>query len=180
MRISRGLKVRGGKHPGGIRMMPPDLVDKELSAARRAWEAAGNYGALHDALRIPLALGTAASVAVPRWAVEAVARVLRDEVILGVKPRRRGRLAHWRNSYEQDQIDVDRWGTVEGLAGEHIVSWQDAFEAAAEALDGTFAAGSADAVRHSWRKVSKRMKATPERYFECRFLKPALGRRETY
>ncbi len=182
----RGKRIRGGKHPGYLRNRSAADLAREIDSLEEIWSTRRDPGAFYDALMLsairadrPFHGGersTRDSLPLPRWVLDEVLTRVRAElrtISWDGGPKRGGRTARWIERYKQDRIDERRHSEVEPLVTEDRLTLEEAFETVTLELEGTFAAGSTDAIRHSWQKVKRRRGASAT--YEAYFVKIPLG-----
>jgi hypothetical protein len=126
------------------------FVERNLRRFSRAVQA-GRFEAIGDALAFCARWGAP----IPRW-LEGVRRL---------PPPKRGR-----GRPPADETDFVRWDMVQECrdrrGDEHIpTTWDKTFEAVSEKLRGTPHAGNPETVRASYKRVLKRSRITPGRYY---------------
>ncbi len=118
----------------------------------------GNLGGLSDALLFCELY----EIPPPRWLTHALFDILYEH-LTGEKKSQRGRHARWITRYRENMVDAWRYEAVTEGIGRGI-RWLDVYDEVAELLAGTFAAGSADAVEKSYKRVVQGMRDNPGRY----------------
>jgi hypothetical protein len=137
-----------------LRSLPPE--ERELARFRRASDRAGRVDALADALELCLRSGRPA----PTWLTSAILAVLRQSAIR-----------------EHDAIDLMRAETVDE-ARDHGLTWERAYQFAADYLQPTEARGSPAAMKKSRQTVGRRARQEPGRYVLTLMFCRALQRYE--
>jgi hypothetical protein len=138
------------------------LIQDRLEASRLAYEA-GNLAGIAEAVMICQEW----QIALPSWLVNALARLWKATA-RGEQKKGMGRHARWIEQYRQDILDYSRFEAVME-AREHGFKGDAAFEKAVKILGPQ--AWSIDAVKASFRRVPRRMKENPRRYFISRFIR---------
>lgn len=143
-------------HPWNIdRRSREEIADARLRLVLRNLERAWRQGSVR-ALRDAYAKCKNAGCHEPQWVATGIASLLTDPDALGGK---RGRLARSSTREAQARRHYQRWDAVREALDHrddgHQVTWADAYDFASKVLRGTEAAGTAEAMKDSYRQVEK-------------------------
>lgn len=129
-----------------------EFLTQELGYLEKAF-VAGNKGALLDAVVLCLKH----RMVFPEWLGLGVIDAIKENLV-ATPPGRK-----WLKRFRQDMIDYERADWVED-SREHGLQWEEACTMAAEALQGTVAAGSEDAIKKSYQRFKRNYARDPSRY----------------
>lgn len=130
---------------------------RELISAQKAYEG-GNIGVLFDVW----AFCEDFSLSPPFWVREGFENSHLEKMSGGSKGKKGQR--NLMNRYLSDMRDYERYETVLE-SREHGTRWLEAYDEASEVLEATFSKGSPGTMQAAYRRVKKRLKENPYRYW---------------
>lgn len=152
------------------------FVTDQLRACENAWRE-GSLPALAKAIQLchryerPL----------PAWAVHGALAAVSAQFDASTAGRR-GRLANRKVAHQQDMIHYARWDAVKELRdrreelGGIASTWEEAYAAVAELLEGTEAAGSEATIKRSYQLVERAFRNGEGARFYQADMEPIKGR----